>query len=219
MTWLLQTNNYNDSDPDFCYAELPPQVAQYYHVTFGYPAKEGTLEMSELRMSNILGGKLVPDVVPGSVSCWVVTRRFGEWVAEHAGLPVVLFPIILKDHRNKPVKKDLVVMNLEGWVDCIDRDRTVDMGGPCCIPRSPRTVEQGPAVETSPAEDFSDEYDCLVKFHVVDALVPETVNIFRPYSFRSSLLWRERTAREALAAGFTGLVFHKEGDELDDIDV
>lgn len=110
------------ADPDLCVLDRFPSIREYlWHATAGVPVGQALPGPVSLPMSRRMGGKALADLVPNTLGLLVLSDRAASWFRERVTAPIEYLPLLIVDHKGRPVSARFWIANALGRVACVDR--------------------------------------------------------------------------------------------------
>ena len=199
----------HSDNPDYCAIyDIPREMEQSYRSSTGM--RVGALHDSgiSLRMAREVSGKKVPDLINQVIGQFVVSHRAADIFKGVVNTEVEYLPISLLNHRKKVAANDLVILNVIGYYDCLDRTRTegypaYDLTGPEQVTAKknglPRREEE--------VNDSDFEYVKITRLLLHPQRTPSDANLFRLRSHIRTLIFREDVVDRLQQAKVTGAAF------------
>lgn len=154
-------------------------------------------------------GKKVPDLIRQLIGQFLVSKRAADVLKAVVNTDVEYLPVSLLNHRNKIAANDLVLVNVLGFYDCVDRSKTkgdpsVDLDACEALTKKKRGL---PRHEPQVPDLADNEYIEINKLVLHRDRTPTDANLFRIASLITTLIFREDVVDSLTKAGMTGATF------------
>lgn len=206
-----------DLNPDFCFiGDVPDEMDYSYRLARGMRTGKRYDPAIPLRMDSDMPGKLVPDIIPTASHLLLVKQRIKEILEQRARGEVEYFPFTLLDHKKKVTKEPLWIVNPIGWVDCVDRSKTIGNSVPSAARQEAVTAAKKglPKLEYDDKHSPQREYVRLRKLVLVHRRIPSKLNFFRLFSKPDVIVFRKDIHEALVALRPTGAHFVATGGAL-----
>jgi hypothetical protein len=180
-------------DKKYCKLGGPPKsMANWGRPRRGDSMKGSYTEAQEFKMDAKHPGLAVPDVLANNINYLVVSGRFKDVLeAKTGGVVTEYLPIVLLNHKGRPVPGTFYVVNVVGTVDCADKSRS-----------------EGSATDIHPGEFYMAK-----RLHLLPAKIPPELTMFRTALFPGGI-WIREDVKQALQAIKVEARFIAEGEDI-----
>lgn len=135
---------------------------------------------------------VLPDNVYNTDYLTVVSRRLADFLVACGEKSIELLPLVILDHKRKPVTDEYLVVNAIDPLDCVDRDNSRFR------------------------QSRSGRYERFDRFVILHDAVPSDRLLFRVAGYWDHLVMRSALAEKLDAASFSGFGFAELPDDEED---
>lgn len=205
----LYTLTY-DENADFCAIyDTPREMEQSHRFSSGMRVGELHDASTSFNMAREVPGKQVPDLIRRVIGSFIVSRRAAEILQRVVNTEAEYLPTSLLNHRKKVATRDLIIVNVIGYYDCVDRTRTEGHRTGDLDAHERRTAQKkGLPRREYDNNDFPNyEYVKITRLFLHPDRTPMDANLFRLSSYITALVFREDVVASLMEAKVTGATF------------
>ena len=199
-----------DRNPDFC-AVYKPCFEMRHRNRSSTGMRVGELHDANatFRMAKEVKGKMVPDFIRQVIGQVIVSPLVADILKDVVNSEVEYLPVSLTDHRNKIAKDNLVLVNVIGYYDCVDRTKTEGHPTGDLAALEKITVQKKDlSIREYENDNFPDyEYVQITRLFLRPERTPTDANLFRLRSYIRALVFREDVVARLTEAKVTGATF------------
>lgn len=217
MTMKFYTITY-DQDPDLCAVYGNARGMTYSHLTCsGIRVGKQHDPTLSFHMAKEVAGKKVPDLIRQVVGQFLVSRRAADVLRSVVNTEVEYLPTSLLNHRKKVAANDLILVNVIGYYDCVDRKKTEGSKGS----KLEECEQQAQKKKGLPRREYQDddfppyEYTEINRLFLHPGRTPTDANLFRIASVITALVFREDVVTALRDAKLTGATFTPVGQPIE----
>ena len=199
-----------DENPDFC-AVYNPCFDMKYRNRSSTGMRVGELHDTSVTfsMAREVRGKMIPDLIRQVIGQFIVSPLVADVLKSVVNTEVEYLPVSLCNHRKKIVKNDLILVNVIGYYDCVDRTKTGGhpTGDLAALENLTAVKKDLPRREYED-DNFPDyEYVQITRLFLRPERTPTDANLFRLRSYIRALIFREDVVARLTEAKVTGATF------------
>lgn len=199
-----------DRDPGYCAVNQTPREMKLSH--FSYSGRRlGKRHDPRLQftMSRHAPGRVVPDLIRQLIGQFLVSARAAEVLKSVVNVKTEYLPVSLLDHKGRMAASDLVLVNVLGFYDCVDRLKTkgvpsVDLDA---CEQQTKKKKLLPRHQTQVPDLAENEYIEINRLVLHPRRTPKDANLFRLGSLITTLIFREDVVAALKKSGMTGATF------------
>jgi hypothetical protein len=199
-----------DENPDYCAIYDTPKGMDHSHRSSSGMRTAKVHDSSiPFLMAKEVPGKMVPDLIRQVIGQFVVSKRVADILKAVVNTEVEYLPVTLLNHRKKVAASDLILINVIGWYDCLDRKKTEG--------KSTRDLaaldEQSSAKKKLPRREYADddfpdyEYVRINRLALHPERTPKDANLFRLGSYITTLVFADDVVAALKKEKITGATF------------